>query len=68
MRRFCTVAASGVLLLAAGPAGAQETRAALDPAEVAGRGADVVFAEQEAEHAVTTGQKLSASATGDKTL
>ncbi|MFT7835479.1 glycosyl hydrolase family 28-related protein [Saccharothrix sp. BKS2] len=31
------------------------TRAALDPALVAGRGADVPFLEQEAEHARTTG-------------
>lgn len=31
------------------------TRAALDPALVAGRGADVAFVEQEAEHAITTG-------------
>ncbi|WP_345542799.1 glycosyl hydrolase family 28-related protein [Microbacterium jejuense] len=31
------------------------TRAALDPALVAGRGADVAFLEQEAENAVTTG-------------
>ncbi|MEU4445035.1 glycosyl hydrolase family 28-related protein [Actinosynnema sp. NPDC050801] len=31
------------------------TRAALDPALVAGRGADVAFVEQEAEHATTTG-------------
>jgi hypothetical protein len=31
------------------------TRAALDPALVAGRGADVDFAEQEAENAATTG-------------
>ncbi|KUL33716.1 mycodextranase [Actinoplanes awajinensis subsp. mycoplanecinus] len=35
------------------------TRAALDPALVAGRGARVAFAEQEAEHAVTTGVVLS---------
>ncbi|WP_436524330.1 glycosyl hydrolase family 28-related protein [Actinoplanes sp. HUAS TT8] len=37
------------------------TRAALDPALVAGRGATVAFAEQEAEHAVTTGAVLSPS-------
>ncbi|MEH0844899.1 glycosyl hydrolase family 28-related protein [Micromonospora sp. CPCC 205711] len=39
------------------PAGATPvvTRAALDPTLVAGRGADVSFAEQEAEHAATTG-------------
>ena len=66
MRLLCAVGASALLLLlAAGPAGAQETRAALDPALVAGRGADVAFVEQEAEQAVTTGEKLSASATGD---
>ncbi|AEV81527.1 mycodextranase [Actinoplanes sp. SE50] len=35
------------------------TRAALDPALVAGRGATVAFAEQEAEQAVTTGSVLS---------
>jgi hypothetical protein len=54
------VAAGGV-----GTAQARETRAALDPALVDGRGADVAFAEQEAENAVTTGELLSASATGD---
>lgn len=37
------------------------TRAALDPALVAGRGADVPFLEQEAEHAVTTGTVLAPS-------
>lgn len=36
-------------------AGPVVTRAALDPALVAGRGAQVAFAEQEAENAVTTG-------------
>jgi hypothetical protein len=42
---------------AAGPASAQTpvTRAALDPALVAGRGATVDFAEQEAENAATDG-------------
>jgi hypothetical protein len=42
---------------ATGPAatGPVVTRAALDPALVAGRGATVDFAEQEAENAVTTG-------------
>src|SRR6185312_1465922 len=46
-------------LIAAGPAGASPaaatkvTRAALDPSLVAGRGADLGFAEQEAENAVT---------------
>jgi hypothetical protein len=34
------------------------TRAALDPALVAGRGADVPFLEQEAENAVTTGSVI----------
>ncbi|WP_402464007.1 glycosyl hydrolase family 28-related protein [Isoptericola aurantiacus] len=34
------------------------TRAALDPGLVAGRGADVGFVEQEAEHAATTGTVL----------
>jgi hypothetical protein len=37
------------------------TRAALDPALVAGRGATVGFAEQEAENAVTSGTALGAS-------
>jgi hypothetical protein len=48
-----------------GSAQAQETRAALDPSLVAGRGAGVPFAEQEAERASTTGELLSASTTGD---
>ncbi len=65
MRVLSALAASGLLLLAAAPAGAQETRAALDPALVEGRGTDVAFAEQEAENAATTGERLSASATGD---
>ena len=54
-----------VMFLSAGPAQARETRAALDPALVEGRGASVSFAEQEAENAVHTGELLSASATGD---
>jgi hypothetical protein len=54
-----------VTVLSAGPAQAQETRAALDPALVEGRGATVRFAEQEAENAVHTGELLSASASGD---
>jgi len=37
------------------------TRAALDPALVAGRGATVAFAEQEAENAVTTGTVIGPS-------
>src|SRR5215218_1093407 len=49
----------------AATAQAQETRAGLDPALVHGRGADVPFAEQEAENAVHTGELLSATATGD---
>jgi hypothetical protein len=52
-------------VLSAGPAQAQETRAALDPSLVEGRGATVNFAAQEAENAVHTGEQLSASATGD---
>jgi hypothetical protein len=57
--------AAAVTLFGAGPAHAQETRAALDPALVEGRGAAVNFAEQEAENALHTGELLSASATGD---
>ena len=48
-----------------GGAQAQETRAALDPSLVEGRGARVAFAEQEAENAATTAERLSASASGD---
>lgn len=60
--------AAGLAVLVAGPtaaaasppasAGAQPvvTRAALDPALVAGRGADVDFLEQEAENARTNGE------------
>lgn len=45
-----------------GPAdGPVVTRAGLDPALVAGRGADVPFLEQEAERAVTTGTVLAPS-------
>ncbi|MFE2426129.1 glycosyl hydrolase family 28-related protein [Streptomyces sp. NPDC059373] len=39
-------------------AGAVVTRAGLDPALVAGRGADVGFAEQEAENAATNGKVI----------
>ncbi len=39
----------------AGPAAPVVTRAALDPALVAGRGANVDFLEQEAENAITSG-------------
>ncbi|SDU58764.1 glycosyl hydrolase family 28-related protein [Jiangella alkaliphila] len=46
----------------------RETRAGLDPELVEGRGADVAFAEQEAEFAVHTGEPLSASSTGDIAL
>ena len=51
-----TRAAVAALVAAVGGAGtaqAQETRAALDPALVEGRGAIVPFAEQEAENAAT---------------
>ena len=51
--------ATGVLVstssAAASPPGPSVTRAGLDPALVAGRGATVPFVEQEAENAVTTG-------------
>lgn len=54
-----TAAAVGLGVLAGTPAGAAPapvvTRAALDPALVAGRGAKVAFAEQEAENAATNG-------------
>ena len=40
------------------PAAPVVTRAALDPALVAGRGADVPFLEQEAENAVTNGEVI----------
>ena len=65
--RTGALAAAGLItaLGAAGTAQAQETRAALDPALVQGRGATVPFAEQEAENAVHTGELLSARATGD---
>ncbi|KKJ93811.1 glycosyl hydrolase family 28-related protein [Micromonospora sp. HK10] len=48
---------AGTAAEAAGPAGPAPvtTRAGLDPALVAGRGASVDFVEQEAEHARTTG-------------
>jgi hypothetical protein len=49
-----TVGLTAVPASAAGPAG-PVTRAALDPALVAGRGADLGFLEQEAESARTTG-------------
>jgi hypothetical protein len=56
------LAAQASVPLDAAPAGVAEdgnasrvTRAALDPSLVAGRGADVAFAEQEAENAVTNG-------------
>ena len=67
MRGVGTALATAALIVTAGAgsARAQETRAALDPALVEGRGASVAFAEQEAEHAATTGEKLSASASGD---
>src|SRR5215212_8657897 len=59
------VAALALAVAGGGSAQAQETRAALDPALVEGRGASVAFAEQEAEHAATTGELLSATASGD---
>ena len=84
MRSRLVVASAAVLATAAAtvaitPARAQpepapsgpsprETRAALDPALVEGRGATVAFAEQEAEFAVHTGELLSASASGDIAL
>ncbi len=67
-RRALAIAASAAVALGAalaGPVAAQAspatgdpavTRAALDPALVMGRGADVAFLEQEAEHAVTNGE------------
>src|SRR4051794_15570146 len=63
--RALVMAALAAAVGGAGSAQAQETRAALDPALVEGRGAQVAFAEQEAEHAATTGERLSASSTGD---
>jgi hypothetical protein len=61
----CAVVALAMAVGGAGSAQAQETRAALDPALVQGRGAYVPFAEQEAENAATTGERLSAGSTGD---
>jgi len=61
---IAAVLTAGGLVLAPGTASAQSpaapvvTRAALDPALVAGRGAAVPFAEQEAENAVTTGTRI----------
>src|SRR5687767_6384622 len=63
-RAFTTVTLA-VTVVSAGPAQARETRAALDPALVQGRGATVRFAEQEAENAVHTGELVSASASSD---
>lgn len=51
-------ALAGPAPASAAPATPIVTRAALDPALVAGRGADVSFLEQEAEHAVTTGEVI----------
>ncbi|RZU20198.1 pectate lyase-like protein [Kribbella rubisoli] len=63
--RLLTVACATALLgavLVAQPAAAHPapriTRAGLDPALVAGRGAHVPFVEQEAENAVFTGEKI----------
>ncbi|GAA2024626.1 glycosyl hydrolase family 28-related protein [Agromyces tropicus] len=56
------VLAVGAALLGPTPASAAPdpvvTRAGLDPVLVAGRGADVPFLEQEAEHATTTGEVI----------
>src|SRR5262245_35817444 len=49
---FGVVAGAGPAVAGSGPV---VTRAAIDPALVAGRGANVGFAEQEAENAVTDG-------------
>ncbi|GAA0393192.1 glycosyl hydrolase family 28-related protein [Acrocarpospora corrugata] len=49
------VVLSGPGVATASAAGPVVTRAALDPALVAGRGANVAFAEQEAENATTNG-------------
>ncbi|GAA0946804.1 glycosyl hydrolase family 28-related protein [Virgisporangium aurantiacum] len=64
-----SAAVVGLSLLVAPTAAAQAatptkpivTRAALDPALVAGRGADVDFLEQEAENATTTGSVIGPS-------
>ena len=72
--RSTLVAASTVAILAgaallgpaaasAAPAAPVVTRAALDPALVAGRGADVAFLEQEAENAATNGTVIGPTAT-----
>ena len=63
--RALTAVTLAVMLVNAGPAQGQETRAALDPALLEGRGATVRFAEQEAENAMHSGELLSAGATGD---
>jgi hypothetical protein len=49
------VASGGTALAVATPSGPVVTRAGLDPSLVAGRGASVAFAEQEAENAATNG-------------
>ena len=51
-------AIGGPLAASAEPAAPVVTRAALDPALVDGRGADVAFLEQEAENAVTNGDVI----------
>ncbi|MFD0478843.1 hypothetical protein ACFQ0B_69675 [Nonomuraea thailandensis] len=51
----CGLLATPAPPASAGSAAPVVTRAALDPALVAGRGATVAFAEQEAENAVTSG-------------
>ncbi len=50
--------------LAESPAGPVVSRAGLDPALVAGRGADVGFLEQEAENAVTNGTVIGPGPVG----
>lgn len=51
-------ALAGPVAASAAPAAPVVTRAALDPALVPGRGADVPFLEQEAENAVTDGEVI----------
>jgi hypothetical protein len=52
---------TGATLASAAPAPTPATRAGLDPAVVAGRGADLGFTELEAENAATTGTVLAPS-------
>ena len=55
-------ALAGPVAASAAPAAPVVTRAALDPALVAGRGADVPFLEQEAENAATNGAVIGPTA------